>query len=191
MVALSTVLSLIKLFELPYGGSITLCSMLPILIYGYRYGVKWGAFVGFVYSMLQFVLDTSVIRGFTLASAVGVILFDFIAAFTVLGLSGSFRNRFKNQLLSFGLGAFAAMLLRYLSHVLSGAIFFGSYAQWYFSQEGMSMGSWALSNFHGAALPVFYSIVYNASYMLPELVITLAVGCALVRMTGKQLFPKN
>lgn len=191
MIALSAVLSLIKVFQLPYGGSITLCSMLPIMIYAYKYGVKWGVFAGFAYSITQLILDAAAIRGFTLLSALGVMVFDFFVAFSVLGLASIFKNRFKKNTVAFSLGAAFAMLLRYLSHVISGMIFFGSYAEWYFSQEGMAIGGVILEKFSGYGLALIYSLIYNGSYMLPELLITLIAGYLLMKLTEKTLFPSN
>ena len=187
IVALGTVLSLIKVYELPYGGSITLCSMLPILLYAYKYGMKWGIFVGLVYSITQFILGTGAVKGFSLLTALGVVVFDFLLAFAVLGACGIFKRFIKNDVLAFGLGAVVAILLRYISHILSGVIFFGSYAQWYFGQEGMNMGSEILSKFSGNGLVLVYSIIYNGSYMIPELIITVAAGCIMMKFIGKQL----
>lgn len=188
MVALATVLSLVKIYELPYGGSITLCSMLPVLVYAFKYGKKWGVFMGFVYSVTQFVLGTGAIKAFTPLSALGVIFFDFLLAFSLLGMAGIFRNTIKDNTLAFCLGSILAMILRFVSHVVSGVIFFGTYAEWYFSQEGMALGEWVLANFHGTGLYWVYSIVYNASYMLPEILITSIACCIIIRLIEKQFF---
>lgn len=190
IVALGTVLSMIKVYELPYGGSITLCAMLPVLFYAYKYGPKWGVSVGLVYSVTQFVLGTGAIRGFSLMTAFGVIVFDFLLAFSVLGTAGIFKKLIKNDVIAFGLGAAFAIILRYISHIISGVIFFGSYADWYFGQEGMKMGAGILSGFSGNALIWIYSVIYNGSYIIPELIITVAAGCLIMKFVGRQLLDR-
>lgn len=144
-VALGTVLSNIKLFHFPTGGSITLFSMLVICLPGYFFGVGAGLLSGFAYGILQLIIDPYVLFPMQL-------VVDYFLAFGALGLSGLFTNA-RNGLAK---GYAAGVLGRYVFAVLSGWIFFGSYA-W----EG-----WG-------ALP--YSIVYNAIYIFAEAAITLAV----------------
>lgn len=188
MVAMATVLSMIKVFELPYGGSITLCSMLPITFYAYINGAKWGVGVGFVYSIIQLLLGTDAIRGFDFISAAGVVLFDFILAFSILGIAGMFKNKIEGNPAAFAAGTAVAGILRYICHVISGAIFFGQYAEWFFSQDGMSIGPAILGSFSGWGLALIYSIIYNLSFMLPELIITTFAAGFLMKLTQKQLF---
>lgn len=191
LIALGTVLSLIKVFELPYGGSITLCSMLPVMVYAYKYGIKWGMFAGFVYAVLQFLLGTSAVKGLTIGSLIGVVAFDFLIAFSMLGLAGIFRSKIKNDVAAFSLGAVFASLLRYASHVAAGYIFWGEYAEWWFGQEGAPLGEWAMSHLSGGGLAFVYSLVYNGTYMLPELIITAIAGALLMQFAGKQILGKD
>ena len=139
IVALSLVLNFIKIFQMPQGGSITLGSMVPVLLLSFRRGPKVGVFAGVVFGLVQMMLDG------WFYSPVGMFL-DYPLAFGALGLAGIFK---KTPLV----GVAASMVARFLSHFLSGVVFFGMYAP-----EGMS--------------PVVYSAVYNGSYMLPELVIS-------------------
>ncbi len=139
IVALSLVLNFIKIFQMPQGGSITLGSMVPVLILSFRRGPKVGVFAGVIFGFVQMMLDG------WFYSPVGMFL-DYPLAFGALGLAGIFK---KIPLV----GVAASMVARFLSHFLSGVVFFGMYAP-----EGMS--------------PVVYSAVYNGSYMLPELVIS-------------------
>lgn len=187
LIALGTVLSVIKVFEMPYGGSITFCSMLPVMLFSYKYGIKWGVFSGLIYGVLQFLLGTGAIKGLTLGAVIGVVVFDFLVAFGVLGFAGVFRKKIKNNALGFSLGVLVAAFLRYLSHIISGYIFFGDYAEWYFTQEGFALGEWSMQNFNGSSLALWYSAVYNGTYMLPEIVITTVVAFALIKLAGKQL----
>ena len=139
MVALSLVLNFIKVYQLPQGGSITLASMVPVLLISFRRGPKVGVFSGVVFGMAQMLLDG------WFYSPVGMIL-DYPLAFGALGLAGIFR---KTPLI----GVVVSLATRFLSHFISGVVFFGMYAP-----EGMS--------------PIVYSAVYNGSYMLPEMVIS-------------------
>jgi len=143
--ALGTVLSNIKIFRFPTGGAITLLSMLVIALPGYFFGVVPGIITGVAYGVLQLIIDPYVLFPAQL-------VIDYILAFGALGLSGLFHDK-KNGLLK---GYIAAILGRYVFAVLSGWIFFGSYA-W----EG-----WA-------ALP--YSLVYNAIYIFAEAAVTIIV----------------
>ena len=87
MIALGTVLANIKIYELPNGGSITLFSMLPFIMISFRHGVKWGLFTGFVNSLLQMLLGFYAPPAPGLLPLVGMILLDYVLAFTLLGLA--------------------------------------------------------------------------------------------------------
>ena len=95
MIALATVLSVIKVYKLPLGGAVTLFSMLPIVVVSVLYGVKQGLLTAFVYSAVQMFLDIGEVTGWGLtpAALVGCILFDYIIAFTAIGVAGIFRKK--------------------------------------------------------------------------------------------------
>lgn len=158
MVALATVLSLVKI-EWPFGGSITICSMLPIVLIGYRYNAKWGCFTGFIYGLIQLLFGVANYAYATSAMAVIMItLFDYIVAFGLIGLSGIFR-KINNQALGLGLGAMLAGILRFACHFISGVTVWSGFA------EDMP-----------AAL---YSLTYNGAYMLPETIV-LVIGAVII-----------
>ncbi len=158
MIALATVLSLIKLVEMPYGGSITIASMLPIVIVSYRHGSLWGLGSALVYSALQQLTGLNTLSYFTTwQSVLAVILLDYIIAFTLVGLGGVFRKAIKSQALALSAGAIMVSVLRYICHTIGGA------TVW----VGLSIPS-------SAAL--VYSIGYNATYMLPETIILVSVA---------------
>ncbi len=155
MVAVATVLSLFKLAELPYGGSITLASMLPVIIIAYRNGLGWGLGTGVVYAALQQVLGLKTLSYVTTpGSVIAVIMLDYIVAFTVCGLGGVFRGVVKKQNAALSLGAALACVLRYACHVISGATVWA----------GLSIPTTAA---------LAYSFVYNATYMIPETIVTV------------------
>ena len=158
LVALATVLSILKIAELPYGGSITLASMFPILLLSYRHGVRWGLGGGVVYGVLQQLLGLNNLSYFTTwQSVVAIIFLDYVIAFTVVGLGGIFRRSVQDQAFSLATGAVFVCVLRYLCHVISGATVWA----------GLSIPD-------GAAIG--YSLIYNATYMIPETVVLVAVA---------------
>lgn len=161
LIALSAALSMVKVFEMPLGGSVTLLSMLPVCMLSIMYGCKWGLFCSFVYSLTQLVMGIGSVLswGLTPQALVGSIVFDYLAAFTVLGLAGMFRRHGVPGYIG---GISLALLLRAVSHVISGVIFFASWAP-----EGWN--------------PFVYSIAYNGAYMVPETVFTFAGAIFLLK----------
>ena len=146
-IALGTVLSNIKLFHFPTGGSITLLSMLVICLPGYFFGLGAGRMTGAAYGVLQLLIDPYVLFPMQL-------VVDYFLAFGALGLSGLFSNS------KYGLvkGYLTGIIGRYIFAVISGWIFFGSYA-W----EGWG----ALT----------YSLVYNGIYIFAEAAVTIVILC--------------
>lgn len=183
-IAIATVLSLIKLFALPFGGSVTLVSMMPIILLAYMFGTKWGLLCGFIYSLLQMLTGMDVVSALFLPGdsqmlvwqAISVCLIDYVLAYTMLGFGGIFKGKFKNEAASVALGTLVAMLLTYLMHIISGYIFYGAWAEWFFTQEGFySFGKTIMENCSGAGLSLVYSLIYNGLYMIPETIITVIV----------------
>lgn len=201
LLAIAVLLSLIQVFKLPFGGAITLVSMMPIVLISYIYGVGWGVFSAFVYSILQMLTGMNTISAFFLpgdsqmafGAAIGVCLLDYVLAFTVLGFAGIFKGRFKSSYTEICLGAVVALLLRYLMHIVSGAIFFGAWADWFFGdstglmQIGFMQGfcKWVLATFKGNSLAIFYSLVYNGAYMIPETILTAIITPLVYKVLKK------
>ena len=163
MIAIGTVLSMFP-FSAPwaFGGGVTICSMLPLVIIAHRYGTKWGLFTAFVYSVLQLILGVSNVQfaaGYGFVLAVGVLLLDYILAFTVIGLSGCFNGVIINHLVSIVVGIVFTFALRFVCHFLSGWIIWGVITP----------------NEMGLVAPL-YSLIYNGGYMLPETIITALVA---------------
>lgn len=184
MVAMSTVLSFIKFSELPYGGSVTLFSFVPVLFVGYAYGAKWGLSAGLVYGVLQAIFGISGAvagAGFAWYQVLLCALLDYLVAGAMLGLGGVFKKAIHNPSVSFGLGSLFACVLKYISHFLSGYILFGTYAEWFFTEGGgMDYGAGILSAYSGNTLSVVYSLIYNATFMLPETIITVIMACIII-----------
>ena len=192
MVAMATVLSFIKPFgQLPYGGSVTVCSMLPIMFFSYRCGLKWGLSAGFVFSVIQLLLGLGDLRGLTPGTLIGSIFLDYILAFTVLGLGGMFRGKIKNDAAAFTLGSFVAMMLRYFCSFLSGWVLWAALSDATDMQGFIAQFIPALANVSGTTLAIVYSLVYNGVYMIPEMVLTCVVGFLLVQLAGDQILEKK
>ncbi len=165
MVALATVLSYIKVYQLPWGGSITLLSMLPIAVYSIRWGIKYGFGAAFVYSLIQLgqgIIDGLFGWGLTPWALIFCILLDYICAYTALGIAGIFKSKGTPGWIA---GTAVAVLLRAVFHFLSGVLIWGSYGELW---EGFSTDNTWL-----------YSLLYNGSYMLPELVFTV-IGAVII-----------
>ncbi|GAB6107708.1 energy-coupled thiamine transporter ThiT [Fusibacter bizertensis] len=150
MIAIATVLSFLKM-KTPLwvnGGSVTAGSMIPLLVFAYRWGGTKGMFVGAVYGIIQFMIEPYA------AHPLSVIL-DYPLAFAMIGTFGYFANK-KSTTAQVAVAATIALGMRFMAHFLSGFIFFASYAP-----EGTN--------------PVVYSLIYNGSYMVPELVISTVI----------------
>lgn len=173
MIAMAWILSMIKFFELPQGGSITL-EMLPLVVMGLRNGTKWGCFTGFVHGLLQMILGFSnVMYCATILSQIGCILLDYLIAFTVLGLAPLFAKPFKNnRVVGATVGAILAGFLRFICSFLSGWLLWGSYAP-----EGT-----------GAFV---YSLSYNSAYMVPDIIILAVIVAILCKTAPKIIMPQN
>ena len=190
MIAMGTALGFVKPFELPYGGAITLCSMLPVMFFSYRCGLKWGLSAGLVFSVLQLLFGLDALKGISAMMVVGSIFLDYILAFTVLGLAGMFRGKIKNDAVAFTLGSFVSMMLRYFCSFLSGWVLWASFNETADMQRFIASFFPALGNLSGTALAVVYSLVYNGSYMIHEIILTCVVGFLLVQFAGKQILDK-
>ena len=148
MVALATILSTIKHVSMPYGGSVTAGSMVPILLIAFRRDIKVGITTGVIYGLVQMMIDG------WFYSPIGMIL-DYPFAFGILGIAALFR---KQPIV----GVVVGIAGRFVGHFISGVVFFGMYAP-----EGMS--------------PVIYSALYNAGYLIPELIISAVLIYALIQ----------
>ena len=189
-VSISAICAVMPFLNLPFGGGFTIASMLPIIVVSYMYGTKWGLLTAFVYSIMQMLLGFNTVSAFFLPGdsqmvwwrAIIVCLIDYVIAYTVLGFGGVFRKRFGAKK-AIVLGSILAISLRYIAHIVSGAIFFGTWAEWFFTQDGFpTWGQAILNTFSGDALAIVYSIIYNGTYMIPEIIITAVVACFVTRI---------
>jgi len=170
-VALSGALDLVKVFTFPEGGSITLAAMTPVILLALRRGAKAGTIAGAIFGLVDLIELPFVVHPLQL-------LLDYPIAFGALGLAGFFQRKHWGKLLQLRpsmskmlpiMGVIVAISARFLFHFVSGIVYFSSFAP---SDEG----------------PVIYSAVYNASYLLPEMIITAIVISVLVRFNVLDLY---
>ncbi len=200
MIALGTILSIIPTPHLPWGGSITIGSMLPLVIIGYRHGLGWSMLSSVIFSFVQMLLGGGTISAAFLPGddqmkwylAVLMVILDYLLAYSLVGLSGLFRNKEKPSK-SLALGALVGTSARFVMHFLSGWILWGAWASWFFADfdkaTGGSFGKFVLTHFDGQMLACFYSLFYNALYMIPEIIITvvLAIFIGKIPQISKEL----
>ena len=151
MVALSVLLSYIIIYQAPNGGSVSAGSMIPIMLFAIRWGIVPGMTVGAIYGVLDFLLKPYFFHPVQ-------VLLDYPIAYGLLGLAGVayiLNNKNGNSYISLSLGVTLAVVGRLIAHVLSGVVFFSEYAG--------SQNAW------------LYSIIYNATYLIPELIISLVI----------------
>ncbi len=154
-IAMSFALSYLRIVKLPQGGSITVASLLPLMIYSFVFGTKKGVFAGFIYGILQAFQDTYILHP-------AQFLLDYPLAFSAIGLAGMFAktDKLKFVQVKFALGALVAGILRLLMHFIAGIFAFGEFAP-----EGQPV--------------VVYSIIYQSAYVLPDLAILIFVSVLL------------
>ena len=145
-IAIAQVLSFITLFHMPQGGSIKAASLVPLMIFAYRWGGTRGIWAGVVYGVLHFLL------GFKSSIHYLSIILDYLVAYGAIGVCGYFKDNMTG-LVS---GSIVAIALRWFASVTSGAVVFASYAP-----QGQN--------------PWIYSMIYNASYMVPDGILNIIV----------------
>ncbi len=168
MIALATVLSLFTLFQMPQGGAITPASMVPIILISLRYDVKWAMLTSLVYAGIQMIVGFYAPPTPNFINFLLVVLLDYVVAFGVLGLAGTIGRAFKKPMAQILFGAGIVIGKRFLCHFASGILIWSSYAP-----EGQ---------------PVWlYSLLYNGSYILGELIVSLIVLAVLYPFLQKYL----
>lgn len=164
MIAIGTVLSNPPFkIDFPLGGGLTLCSMLPLVLISWRYGIGRGLIAGLAYSLIQLVFGLDNVQYATSAlMAAGIVLLDYIVPYTVLGLSGMLKGKTKDPRLGLALGIIITFALRFLCHFITG--------WWIWDALWPNEFGWTAP---------FYSFAYNGSYMGAEIVLTCVVAWIL------------
>ncbi len=166
LITVGTLLSIWPKFDMPFGGGLTICSMLPLVILSYRHGCKWGLLSALAYGVLQCLLGMdNVMYGRNALEVLAIIFLDYIVAYLVIGFSGAFRNRIKNQWLSLTCGIAVTFVARFACHFVTGWVIW----------DAMWPNEW------GMVAPL-YSLAYNGLYMLPEMLLTCLVALAITRV---------
>ncbi len=196
LLAIAIVLEVMaKLFipELPFGGQITIVSMLPVVLISYRHGLRWGFVASFTYALLEMAIGMKTVSAAFLPGYFGdsamiinallMCLLDYVLAFTALGLGGIFRDRIKHGGIGLLCGSLVALGARYLCHIASGCILFSSYAEWFFTQDGFpAWGAQLAAALDPTMLGLAYSAVYNGMFMVPEIILTALAAVVIARI---------
>ena len=196
LLAVAIVLELVSKMvipEMPFGGQITLVSMLPVVLISYRHGIKWGLVTGLAYAALEMAIGAKTVAaafqpgyfgdGVMLLNALIMCALDYVVAFTVLGFGGCFRNRIANPGVSLMCGSLVALGARYVTHTLSGYILFSGWAEWFFTQDGFpGWGAKLVESLSPQMLGLTYSVVYNGMYMVPEILLTAVAALLIARV---------
>lgn len=156
-IAMSFALSYLRIVKMPQGGSITIASLVPLMLFSFMFGTRKGVFAGAVYGILQAFQDTMILHP-------AQFILDYPAAFACIGLAGLFANfkpLEKLPQVQFAIGGVIAGLSRFIMHFISGIFAFG-----YYAPEGQP--AW------------LYSLIYQSGYVLPDIAIAIAVGVLLM-----------
>lgn len=161
-IALSFALSFIKVSPVTYGGSITLASFVPILIYAYIYGVADGLLAGLIFGLLNFISGPYILTPMTF-------VLDYLLAFASIGIMGLAKKIPLKQPAQVTIGTVAVYIVRFLFHFISGIIYFRNGAVW------VEFPDWAVS---GAAV---YSFIYQCCYIPADCAIAAIVMFVLAK----------
>ncbi|MGL5972705.1 MAG: energy-coupled thiamine transporter ThiT [Oscillospiraceae bacterium] len=159
-IAIGTILTFIQIPG-PWvnGGSITLLSSIPVCLFAYKNGLKWGLMAGVTFGVLQAIIGVGSLKGITMFTFFMAIALDYLLAYSTFALASLF-NKMKSKTLGFTLGCFIALLFRFIVHFLSGFLIWGS-----LTESGLAA--------------ITFSFTYNISYMGPEIISTV-IGATLV-----------
>ena len=168
MIALATVLSLVPVYQAPFGGTVTLGSMVPLVLIGVlAKDNRFTVLACFAYSLIQMLIGFTAPPTATFMYFLAVVMLDYIIAFTAISVVGPISGALKNEYVGLAVGVVVAMFARFICHFLSGILIWGVYAP-----EGQ---------------PVWlYSLLYNGGYMLPEFVITILAACAIYAVVKRR-----
>jgi len=172
-VAASVALSMITLFSMPLGGSVTPCATLPIILIGLRHGSKWGVAGALVFSVTQLFLGMSNVAAVPVRNLGSMMLcaaLDYVLAYTALGFAGPIARRFKKAASGLSSGILITGSVRLFCSFVSGVVIWGPYAP-----EGWNVA--------------VYSLAYNAAWCLPDTAITLVICLLLAQVRVLGLFP--
>ena len=162
MLASATILSFITVYQLPYGGTITLCSMVPLLYVSFHYPIRWASLTAVAFGLLQMLFAFFPPPAQSILAFVAVILLDYLIAFGIVGMAGFFGRPFHG-VKGMVIGGSIAIAGRFLSHFVSGILIWGAFAP-----EGQTVA--------------LYSFLYNGSFMLGEWLLSMVALFALEKI---------
>ena len=161
-IGLSFALSYAKVSPLPYGGSITLASFVPVLIYAYVYGIADGLLAGTIFGLLNFISGPYILTPFTF-------ILDYLLAFASIGFMGIAKKFTKKQTFNVVLGTVGVFTIRFIFHLISGVIYFMNDAVW------VDLPDWAMAN------SFIYSLIYQLVYIPADCAIAAIIMYILAK----------
>lgn len=171
--------------QMKLGGGLTLATCVPILLIAYRRGLKWGLISGAAFALVKLLLDYSFLTDICtqryLGSAVTaktwmLLIFNYLAAYTAMGLGGVFRSINRSRSVRIVLGTLTAMGVRFVSHLIAGYYAYGHLAAWYFDHSDVAaITAKTVAGVSEGMLPVVFTLIYNSLYMIPETAIAVLV----------------
>ena len=157
LISMSLILSKIEIsLFFPFGGSITLFSLVPLIIISVRFGHRWGAFCGAVLGILHLITTNLKFQGFNIISVIISVFLDYIISYMIIGLCSYFESKQKNSKYKLYKSFFCVFISKFFVHVLSGIIVWGPFLKKNFIQT------------------IIYSVLYNLSYLGPEMIINIS-----------------
>ena len=175
MIALSIVLALVSKIipSLPNGGQITIASMVPVILISFVLGTRYGLLASVTYALLQIVMGFYPPPTQNFISFVAVVFLDYIIAFGCLGLAKKISALFKNSKYKYAIATAVVISIRYICHIISGILIWGVYSP---NEQAVWL----------------YSVTYNGSYMIPEIIISSVVVYLITYKSNiKSLFVKD
>ena len=148
-----------------FGGSVTLFSLVPLMVISLKYGYKWGALCGGVYGLLHLITTNLKFQGLNVVSIMASILLDYIVSYSIIGFVSFFYYRFMNFKFNISISVICVLMLRCIVHIISGILIWSSLK---------------IEKFESFLSVMMFSIIYNISYMLPEMLINL-LGLNLIK----------
>ena len=166
LISIALILSRIELSSFfSFGGSVTLFSLVPLMVISLKYGYKWGTLCGGIYGLLHLVTTNLKFQGLNVAPIMASILLDYIISYSIIGFVSFFYYRLINFKFNISISVICVLILRCIVHIISGILIWSSLN---------------LEKFESFLSLVMFSIIYNISYMVPEMFINI-LGLNLIK----------
>ncbi|MFA5560765.1 MAG: energy-coupled thiamine transporter ThiT [Acholeplasmataceae bacterium] len=189
-IAIDVITSMFNL-RMPFGGNFIGISMLPLILIGLFFGLKYGLISGFIYALYNFTSDYIIYIDalrltleswtgitWTFWHILGLVFLDYIIPFMAFGLSGLFADGFKSKA-KFVYAALTVSAIRLFSSTFAGTLLWGSSIK-YAASSNDEDARFAVSIFKFVDNNLFlYSLLYNLTYILTSTALVILIGLAI------------